>query len=640
MDRPARLDVDEGEPSLAPPTAGHARTLALSLIASFLAALACTCVLEAALWWHDVHPALALVTVVARPLDVLVVWLVLLLVVALTNRLWLSIGVLLELSALTTAVNLAKMAVLNEPLFPSDAQFLSSPGFLVSMVPPAHVLLAVASIPLLIWLAVLGGRKAAGRYPRVTRHAEPQLWTWLAVGRLVAVVLVLVLLSSTVDFNKPGNTWRRLYDAQGATWRPYSQKLNYQVNGFIGGLLYNMPTEAMGRPADYSEATMRQVAQRYAQRAEGRNVGRTPGALGDVNVVVVLSESYADPSRLQGLQLERDPIPLTRQNTAEAWGGTALANFYGTGTSSMEFQALTGQSLALFNPQIVSPYQNFMAGLRGYPSAVGWFREQGHRAIAVHPYTTEMYRRKTVYPMLGFDEFLHETSMREQGKLENGHYISDDAAFDEVRGRIETSEQPLFVNLVTMQNHVPTTDLYDDPIEVTGDASDDEAQHIGGFARGLEYSDEALDRFLRDLEESEEETVVVFYGDHYPGILGASLLDQNPGLSQLQTPLLIWSNQGQEPRRLPITSSSQFLPYVFDLVGEPLPPYYELLSEVAEEVGALGPGRIVTPDGTELTRDELTAEQRQLLHDYELVQYDFSIGERYAVDDMWYSFAD
>jgi hypothetical protein len=80
------------------------------------------------------------------------------------------------------------------------------------------------------------------------------------------------------------------------------------------------------------------------------------------------------------------------------------------------------------------------------------------------------------------------------------------------------------------------------------------------------------------------------------------------------------------------------MPYVFDLVGEPLPPYYELLSEVAEEIGALSPGRIVAPDGSEISRSELTEEQEQLLHDYELVQYDFSIGERYAVDEMWYEF--
>ena len=53
----------------------------------------------------------------------------------------------------------------------------------------------------------------------------------------------------------------------------------------------------------------------------------------------------------------------------------------------MEFEALTGQSLALFDPQVLAPYQNFVTGLTSYPSAVGWFAEHGHAPIAVHPYT-------------------------------------------------------------------------------------------------------------------------------------------------------------------------------------------------------------------------------------------------------------
>ena len=48
----------------------------------------------------------------------------------------------------------------------------------------------------------------------------------------------------------------------------------------------------------------------------------------------------------------------------------------------------------------------------------------------------------------------------------------------------------------------------------------------------------------------------------------------------------------------------------------------------------------MAPDGRELTEDQLSPEQQQLLHDYRLVQYDFSIGHRYAVDDMWYRFHD
>ena len=311
---------------------------------------------------------------------------------------------------------------------------------------------------------------------------------------------------------------------------------------------------------------------------------------------------------------------------------------YGTGTSGMEFSALTGQSLGLFNPQISAPYQNFMTGLSSYPSAVGWFAQHGHEPIAVHPYLDTMYRRNTIYPMLGFQDFVHDANMSEQERIGRSDFISDRSAFDEVEKQIESHQQPLLVNLVTMQNHVPTVDWYDDPVPVETPGNSDEVAGLAGYARGQELSDGALQDFLSDLEDSGEKTVVVFYGDHYPGLFNPGVIDANSNLDMLETPMFIWTNSGQQPRQLPVTSPATFLPYVFDLVGEPLPPYYELLSEVAEKVGAIGRGRIVAPDGTQVAEADLTPEQQQLLHDYRLVQYDFSVGSRYAVDAMWYQF--
>ncbi len=627
-------DVPDGHPA----GPSRRRTLALAAVVTVLAALVANAVLQAQLWWDVVGLPSSFLAGLVQPLDAVIVWLLLLFLVALTGRLWTGVGLLGTVTLVLVAVNTAKMSILTEPLVPSDRAFLTTPGFLVSMVPPGRLLLGVVAIVAVLVLPVLLGRRLARRWPRVTHGLlGPARWRALVVR--VAVLLVTgALVFDTTRFNHDGNLWQRVYEGSGAEWRPYSQAMNYRENGFVGGLLYNMPIEPMARPEGYSRSGMQAVAEKYADRAAARNAGRDPHALDDVNVVLVLSESFADPTRLKGLDVGRDPMPRTRQHIADAWGGDALASFYGTGTSSMEFQALTGQNLALFNPQIVAPYQNFLAGMASYPSAVGWFEQAGHTPIAIHPYTTEMYRRSTVYPMLGFDEFVHDSEMQEQDKVEHNTYISDESAFDEVEYQLRTHDEPVLLNLVTMQNHVPMADWYDDPVPVSGDVDEQQAREIGGDARGMEISDAALDRFLADLRAGSEKTVVVFYGDHYPGIYSDEVLAQNPGLAQLRTPLLIWSSEGQEPRPLPLTSSNDFLPYVFDLVGQALPPYYELLNEVREQVGALSPGHIVAPDGRELTEDQLTPEQRELLHDYRLVQYDFSIGERYAVDALWYPF--
>jgi phosphoglycerol transferase MdoB-like AlkP superfamily enzyme len=628
--------ADEPTPEAAPCPGRHRRTVLLSLLVLPLWALACTGILETPLWWDELSRPLALLAVLSKPLDVLVVLLVLLLAWCVTGRLWLSMGLLLGLTTGLSAVNVAKMSILTEPLMPSDYQFLGSTSFLLEMVSPGAIAAAVTGLLVLVAATVLASRVAERHYPRIRRADHPRGWGVLLGARVAGTLVIAVLLSSAVHFNAAGNPWRKLYDASGAVWLPFSQSMNYRTNGFVGGALYNVPTDPMPVPPGYDAAAMDAVSQRYAERAEARNAGRAPGALAGVNVVLVLSEAFADLSRLEDVETSRDTMRLTRETMAESWGGSALANFYGTGTSSMEFEALTGQSLGLFNPQVTAPYQNFMTGQSSYPSAVGWFARHGHLPIAVHPYHGDMYRRDTIYPMLGFQDFVHDGVMAETDRLQHSRFISDRAAFDEVEAQIATHEQPLLVNLVTMQNHVPTLGFYDDPVPVEAPGDRDEVASLGGYARGQEYSDQALRSFLDDLAAGAEPTVVVFYGDHYPGVLSHEVLEANPGLGILETPMFIWSSEGQQPRALPVTSPASFLPYVFDLLGEPLPPYYELLSEVAEQIGAIGPGRIVAPDGTETSEADLTPEQQRLLHDYRLVQYDFSVGDRYAVDSMFY----
>ena len=472
---------------------------------------------------------------------------------------------------------------------------------------------------------------ARQRSPRFARG-----W-WLRLGLRVTVLVILSgLLVSLSQFNRVGNPWRAAYDAAGATWVAFHQPGNYASNGFVAGTLYNMPNTAMERPPGYSEATMRELASRYADAAALRNPNASPDALADVNVVMVLAESFADPAALQGVGLERDPFPLTRKRMAEAWGGQTLANMYGTGTSTMEFQALTGQSLALLTPQIWSPYQDYLTGHDEYPSAVEWFNRFGHATVAIHPYLATMYQRNRVYPLFGFDRFLHAATMRHTEPAGKGSFISDVSAFAEVLDQLEAHDEPVFTHLVTMQNHVPTAGVHTDPMEVTGVTDRSAVRAIGGAARGMELTDQALDAFLTKLESSPEPTIVLLYGDHYPGMYPPEILAQNLSLTRRRTPLLVWSNTEPTPRDLGTVSSASFMPSIFEMAGQTMPPYYELLLQVQEEVGAFTRDLLVSPDGVPYERADLTARQQQLLADYALVQYDFSIGERYVVEEMFY----
>jgi hypothetical protein len=59
-------------------------------------------------------------------------------------------------------------------------------------------------------------------------------------------------------------------------------------------------------------------------------------------------------------------------------------------------------------------------------------------------------------------------------------------------------------------------------------------------------------------------------------------------------------------------------------------PYYALLTELRGQVPALEGQTMLGADGRRVTRNRLSPRARQLWRDYRLVQYDLSVGQRYA----------
>jgi phosphoglycerol transferase MdoB-like AlkP superfamily enzyme len=402
----------------------------------------------------------------------------------------------------------------------------------------------------------------------------------------------------------------------------------------VAGLLYNLDVPPMARPDGYGREAMAEVADRWTRLAEQTNRGRDADLLEELNVVVVLSEALSDPTIVPGVELAEDPIPFTRRLMASTTSGAMLSPQVGGGTANMEFEALTGLSLSQFQPQLTSPYPMLVADEPTFPSAVRLFEQLGKRPVAIHPFDPHMYKRDRVYPAFGFDEFVDESAMGSTARIGRTKYISDAAAFDEVADHLEESDEPLFVNLVTMQNHFPMAGKYDDPIEVSG-VSGTTAEQLAGYARGLRHSDDALRDFVRGLRRSDEPTAVIVYGDHSPAFWARDPAFQDDRRLLRRTPFLLWSNVERLPAEtLPLTSPVYFLPLLMDRVGVPVPPLYALLSRLHEEVPAMALGELHAADGAVTPRAGLGATARDLLADYRLVQYDLVAGEGYAEEQL------
>ena len=564
-----------------------------------------------------------------------VIWVVLVGLIAITGRVLLSSAILLAVVVALAYANYEKLALRREPLYPSDVAFATQLGFLRDMVGARPLVMLTVGIVVLVVAAVVAGRLLRRFFPPISRKSEPRLWRAWIVGRVTALVLVVLFVVHAMSFNADDNLLREAYVEAGVEWVEWSQQANYLRHGFVAGALYNTATPAMEKPAGYSQEAMAEISERWTDAAEAANEGRAAGAFDDVNVVVILSESFSDPTLLEDVKIGRDPLPYTRRLMESTPSGQMLTQFIGGGTANMEFETLTGFSLSQFAPQMNTPYQQLVPNYDSFPSAVEYFESLGHVPVAIHPFRPIMYKRDRVYPILGFDRFVSEDTMQDLEGIERNEFASDESSYDEVEHQIGLEDQPVFINLVTMQNHYPMAGKYDDPVPV-GPSVGVVRKQLGAFSRGLEYSDAALKEFLADLKASSEKTAVVFYGDHAPSFWPRAKNFAENEEQLRKTPFFLWTNFEKLPQDdLGLTSPTQFLPMLFDELQAPVTPYYALLGALREQVPAMALGEYHTADGT-VVQDpaDLDAEARVLLDDYRMVQYDLTIGERYSEETM------
>lgn len=546
-------------------------------------------------------------------------------ITAISGSRWLSTLILTVGVVAIGITTQQKMALRGEPLYPSDLTMIKELPFLIQMID--RKLLLVISIFLIstIILSIFIFIKHKKRSKSFT-DSKQKKWNWFVRGGTFIVTSAILFYS--LGFNQPGNLVKSAYDRH-AYWIPYSQQMNYYNNGFIGGFLYNLGVEAMTKPAGYSEEQLIKVVQEYEEKAVKVNQTRL-ASIKDVNIIYVMNESFSDPSALEGVTVSKDPIPKLRALKDTALSGTILSQGYGGGTANIEFEALTGLSMEPMTASLTTPYTQLVSRMNELPSVVSYLNQQGHATTAIHPYDTTMYKRNEVYQKLGFTTFLTETTMKFVGKKDRNPYISDESAYQEVLQQMKTTQDPDFIHLVTMQNHMVYSGKYPNTnysAQGTGNA-----REAANYLQDLAYSDDALAEFLETIGQSTEKTIVVFWGDHLPSFYNETVVETNGRLKMHQTPLLIYSNFAENYDTIGTISPIYYMNHILDIANAQVTPYHAFLMELEEVLPAFEKGTYLERDSTVVAakREDLSKTTQELLKVYDMIQYDVTVGENYS----------
>ncbi len=284
------------------------------------------------------------------------------------------------------------------------------------------------------------------------------------------------------------------------------------------------------------------------------------------NVIFVQLESFIDPDEFVGLELQSDPIPNFNRLIEEYPSGYLDVSVLGGGTANTEFEILTGMNIKDFGT-IEYPYESFL-DTNTCESMAFNYKALGYKAHAMHNFSAGFYMRNKVFANLGFDSF---TSFEFMTDIEYNPigWAKDEILERYIMSALEGSDEPDFVYAISVQGHGSyPTDFDDRQIDATTTYTSEDIEELEAQLEYYVSQVKEMDGFIGSLTDRlssyDEPAVVVFYGDHLPGIaLTEDMLETG---SLYKTEYVIWSNFQIEAEDTDLCTY-QLAAHVQDLLG-------------------------------------------------------------------------
>lgn len=542
------------------------------------------------------------------------------------NNLILAISLSSLVMLIVAIANYYKMLVVGEPIYPSDLSMISNIDEIIGYV--KNLLSPTLIIGLLVIIALLAILSFICRKGFKLTMKLRVIFFAIFIAYLASIFYyekspLKPLVNSTVYFTK----WNQLN--------------NYQQNGFLFGFITNLQNDLMIKNDHYTEANLQKIMDDYTKKAEDYN--ESADLSQQPNIITIVSESLSDPTVFNQLTFSEDPLPNLRQYLETYSSGHFLSPFKGNRTANVEFEYLVGFTNSLLLEGTI-PFQQALSSKPEIPSFISFMDQLGYTSVAIHPNNAAFYKRSQVYPALGFDEFLSIDKMKHLDYIDSQKYVSDQSVFDELYAELEAADRPIFAYGLTMANHIAIFDkkFGENTIEVL-DANREHNTEMETYAEGLKQTDLALKEFITKIENYDEPTLVIFFGDHLINFQ-SDIHEQHGYIEKdtdalraklfFETPLLIMSNMDDfQIENIDDVSPIFIAPLILRELNLPLSPFYVFLLDLYEEFSVLHNNFKL--DANQNQVDELTEHQEQLLLILELIQYDILEGKEYTLSSFF-----
>ena len=353
--------------------------------------------------------------------------------------------------------------------------------------------------------------------------------------------------------------------------------------GVVPGLYGKLVEQRRFEPDEYDEYSLTKML---------NNTDQVEGSWNQPNIIVVFSESFWDVSKLENIKFDKDVIPNFHKLQKTQKSIEMISPAYGGMSSNVEFEILTGGSLNYFSKGYTPYMQLFKKGVSdNNPNIIQELKNNGYKTKIMNSSSKNMFNCSTVYDIYKVDEVNH---LFDEIDL-NGQYVTDKYLTDKMIEYFDNkpSDEKIFYFMITMGGHMPyfegRYDNYDVNI-VESPYDKDTNEVIHSYAEGMYLADKELGRIYDYINTLDEDTIVVFFGDHLPhlstpdgkdALFTTGFLDDDYNLEsvyrQYNTTALILSNYEIKHDDTKYLGPDLLLTYVINNMDIKISQYYKWL---------------------------------------------------------------
>lgn len=416
---------------------------------------------------------------------------------------------------------------------------------------------------------------------------------------------------------------------------------SYKKYGFVLTFTKSIDYLLIEEPDGYSSKKAEEIADKY--KTDTQPNAKKP------NVIVIMNEAFADLQSVgKYFNTNQEVTPFFNGLKEDTVRGFAYVSVFGGQTANSEYEFLTGCSKA-FLPATSTPYQLFIKD--EIPSLTTNLKDKGYQGnIAMHPFYASGYNRETVYPLLGFDRFITIDDFTEPKIIRK--FISDQTDIERIVNEYESakekSDAPFYLFNVTMQNHSGYETDFDNlskDIKIMDEEfKDDQAER---YLNLIHLTDIALENLITYFQNVDDDTVIVFFGDHEPGVhesfytklfgKKSSKLKNEELMEKYKVPFIIWANYDIEEKSGINTSLNYLSAIMKDSAGMQKNGFDNFRLEVSKKYPILTVNGYYDNKGKfySLSDDEKSSSFSDVLKEYDILQYNYMFDKKNRVSNFF-----